>query len=82
MNNKEKILRQELKRLRERLKENLAKRHDAFVHGGDGWHDNFSFENLEMEHHYLSSRIEAILDELKEDIRKEKREPLENKNQP
>lgn len=62
----ENLLREELKEFRRKLKENLAKRHDAFIHGGDGWHDNFSFENLEMEYHYITSRIETVRRELKD----------------
>ncbi len=60
------LLEEELKKYEARLKECLAKRGDAFVHGGDGWHDNPAFEALEAEYDFLKSRIRQIKNELLE----------------
>ncbi len=59
-------LEEELERYEARLKKCLAKRGDAFVHGGDGWHDNPAFEALEAEYDFLKSRVRQIKNELLE----------------
>ena len=60
------LLEEDLKNYEAKLKECLAKRGDAFVHGGDGWHDNPAFEALEAEYDLLKSRIRLIKNELLE----------------
>lgn len=60
------LLEEELKKYEAKLKECLAKRGDAFVHGGDGWHDNPAFEALNADYDFLKSRIRSIEDELLE----------------
>lgn len=63
---KKTTLENELKKYEAKLKGCLAKRGDAFVHGGDGWHDNPAFEALEAEYDFLKSRIRQIKNELLE----------------
>ena len=60
------ILEEELKNYEAKLKECLAKRGDAFEHGGDGWHDNPAFEALEADYDFLKSRIRLLKNELLE----------------
>ena len=59
-------LKKQLEKYEIKLKECLAKRGDAFIHGGDGWHDNPSFEALEAEYDLFKSRIRLIKNELLE----------------
>ncbi len=60
------LLEEDLKKYEARLKECLAKRGDAFEHGGDGWHDNPAFEALEADYDFLKSRIRLLKNELLE----------------
>jgi len=66
MVNKKAALEEELTKYEAKLKECLAKRGDAFEHGGDGWHDNPSFLALETDYDLLKSRIRLIKNELLE----------------
>ncbi len=59
-------LEEQLKEYETKLKECLAKRGDAYVLGGDGWHDNPAFEALEAEYDFLNARIRQIKNELLE----------------
>jgi len=59
-------LEEQLKEHEVKLKECLAKRGEAYVLGGDGWHDNPAFEALEAEYDFLISRIRLIKNELLE----------------
>lgn len=61
---KKAALEEELEKYETKLEQSLAKRGDAYTHGGDGWHDNPAFEELEREYHYLVSRIHEIKTEL------------------
>lgn len=63
---KKAALEEDLKKCEAKLKECLAKRGDAYVLGGDGWHDNPAFEALEAEYDFLQSRIRQIKNELLE----------------
>lgn len=60
------VLEEQLKEYEANLKECLAKRGEAYVLGGDGWHDNPAFEALEAEYDFLKSRIRLIKNELLE----------------
>jgi predicted adenylyl cyclase CyaB len=61
---KKEVLKEALKKYEAKLERSLAKRGDAYTHGGDGWHDNPAFEELEREYHHLVSRIHEIKKEL------------------
>lgn len=63
---KKAALEEQLKEHEAKLKECLAKRGEAYALGGDGWHDNPSFEALEAEYDFLQSRIRLIKNELLE----------------
>ena len=63
---KKPALEEDLKKYEAKLKECLAKRGEAYVLGGDGWHDNPAFEALEAEYDFLMSRIRQIKNELLE----------------
>jgi len=60
------LLEEELKKYETKLKECLAKRGDAFEHGGDGWHDNPWLLTLEADYDLFKSRIRLIKNELLE----------------
>jgi predicted adenylyl cyclase CyaB len=63
---KKAALEEQLKEYEAQLKECLAKRGEAYVLGGDGWHDNPAFDALEAEYDFLKSRIRLIKNELLE----------------
>lgn len=58
---------QELQDLRDQLTNNGKNKSDAFVSAvGDGWHDNFEFENAKREELRIQSLIENKVDRMKD----------------
>ena len=60
--------REKIKELEERLKNVLSQKGEAYQIGGDGWHDNFTFEQLIRQEEALRFQIS----ELKAFLRKAK----------
>ena len=50
----------ELEDLQQELLENNAIKADAYENAGDGWHDNFSFEEATRREHMLMGQIEQL----------------------
>lgn len=59
-------LSRDLKVYEERLTQTLAKSNDLFVQGGDGYHDNQSYELMVADVDKLSSLIEEVRQEIRQ----------------
>jgi transcription elongation GreA/GreB family factor len=54
------ILKQKIAALKKDRMTLRSKRAAAYIHGGDGWHDNPEFQTIEVEERWLSVEIERL----------------------
>ena len=59
------ILNKKIKDVEEKLKSVMSQKGDAYETGGDGWHDNFAFEQLVREEGMLAEQLASLRETLK-----------------
>lgn len=63
------LLKAKLLEAEQKLKTVLSQKGDAYENGGNGWHDNFSFEQLVREEAMLAGEVSSISKMLQESVR-------------
>lgn len=62
------LLNQKIQAVQERLKAVMSQKGDAYENGGNGWHDNFSFEQLVREEAMLAGELTSLNSILKDAV--------------